>query len=140
MDNIRKITNFYENLKRENVSRLTDIYEEDTFFKDPFNELKSVSQIAKIFDEMFVELDDPRFIFIDQISQGTQLFLTWDFVFSRNGKAFKIHGSSHLKLSDKGKISYHRDYWDVGEELLLKLPIVKVIYGALRRKLSVDDK
>mgnify|MGYP001100004968 CR=1 FL=1 len=139
MTNTTKIINFYEKLKAEDVSRLDEIYEQDAFFKDPFNELRSLSNIQKIFDEMFNELENPYFVFIDKISQNHQLFLTWDFVFTKSGRTFKIHGSSHLKITESGKISYHRDYWDVGEELLLKLPIIKTLYGALRKKLSIDS-
>lgn len=140
MTNTTKIINFYEKMKPGDISRLSEIYEEDAFFKDPFNELKSLRDISRIFEEMFNELDDPYFVFIDKVSQNHQIFLTWDFVFTKSGRNFKIHGSSHLKLSDNGKITYHRDYWDVGEELLLKLPIIKTLYGALRKKLSVDKK
>ncbi|WP_372654358.1 nuclear transport factor 2 family protein [Halobacteriovorax sp.] len=139
MSNTTKIVNFYEKLKPADVSRLGEIYEEDAFFKDPFNELKSLSNIEKIFEEMFNELENPYFVFIDKISHNHQVFLTWDFVFTKNRRNFKIHGSSHLKLSESGKIMYHRDYWDVGEELLLKLPVIKSIYGALRNKLAVDS-
>ena len=85
---------------------------------------------------MFEKLERPRFVFIDKICDDDQMFLTWDFIFGVKGKEYKIHGSSHLKLNEKLLIIYHRDYWDVGEELLLKIPMVKNVYGAFRKKLS----
>ena len=138
MSSLKKIRQFYEKLKIEDVEDLADIYEEDAFFKDPFNELKGLTNIRKIFDEMFHELKNPRFVFIDEINSSDQAFLSWDFLFEKAGRKYKIHGSTHLKLSANGKINYHRDYWDVGEELLLKIPILKNLYSVLRNKLSVN--
>ena len=138
MSRVEKIRNFYENLKIEDVVNLSEIYVDNALFKDPFNELNSLADIRKVFDEMFHKLENPKFIFIDQIESSDQIFLTWNFVFSYSNKNFKIHGSTHLKVNTTGKITYHRDYWDVGEELLLKIPVVKSLYSLLRKKMSVQ--
>ena len=87
---------------------------------------------------MFITFKNPHFVFIDSIENGEGIFLTWDFIFSYKEKIFKIHGSSHLKLNDKEKIVYHRDYWDVGEELLLKIPLIKSLYRFFQNKLALS--
>lgn len=137
MEKIDCIKLFYENLKKDDLDKLDEIYDENSTFKDPFNELDKLEDIKKIFIEMFEELENPRFIFIDEIKNSKSVFYTWDFIFLKSGKEYIIHGSSHLKLNEKQKIYYHRDYWDVGEELLLKIPLVKNFYGLLKNKLAV---
>ena len=134
---INKIKDWYENLTQDSLNELNQFYTEDSFFKDPFNEIKGRKKINLIFEHMFENTDNPRFIFIDTIVEGDQAFLTWDFVFHINKNEYKIHGSSHLKLNSEGKIYYHRDYWDVGEEVLSKVPIIKSIYKMLTAKLRV---
>ena len=136
MKDINDLYEWYENLTKADLERINEFYDEACFFKDPFNEFLGRGKIKNIFVEMFAKLENPRFIFIDKLKQDNQVFITWDFVFTINKKNYQIHGSSHLKLNEEMKIVYHRDYWDVGEELLLKIPVVKNIYGALRKKFA----
>ena len=35
-----------------------------------------------------------------------------------------------------GKVNYHRDYWDTGEELYMKLPAIGTLMRGLRRVLA----
>jgi hypothetical protein len=35
-----------------------------------------------------------------------------------------MRGVSHLRSIADGKVNFHRDYWDTGEELYMKLPAI----------------
>jgi hypothetical protein len=50
-----------------------------------------------------------------------------------------IHGSSQLQLAEDGRIAWHRDYWDTGEELYAKLPLLGVLIRWLQRKLRAPQ-
>lgn len=136
MKNLDKVTSWYETLSKASLTKINSVYTKDTFFKDPFNEFYGSDKIERIFKDMFDKMENPRFVFIDKFEEGAQAFTTWDFLFSLKGTSYKIHGSSHLKFNSDGLIIYHRDYWDVGEELLLKIPVVKSLYGMLRKKIG----
>jgi hypothetical protein len=41
-----------------------------------------------------------------------------------------------MRLAPDGRIAYHRDYWDTGEELYAKLPVIGIAIRFLRRKLA----
>lgn len=135
------LKSWYENMQPSSLREMELFYGEDCYFKDPFNELNGLENVKKIFSHMFDNLEEPRFHFIEAFEQGQSAFLTWDFTFKFQGKKaaqqYKIHGSSHLKFDASGKVVYHRDYWDVGEEVLAKIPLVKTLYGMLCSKLSV---
>ena len=125
----------FEQLSPQDLPRLAEIYTPDARFKDPFNEVQGVAAITRIFEHMFVSLEDPRFVIRDRVVQGDQCFLSWDFMFRM--KRFSrveqvIRGGSHLRLAADGRITDHRDYWDAAEELYEKLPVV----GALMRWLK----
>ena len=47
-----------------------------------------------------------------------------------------IHGVSHLRFDDEGKVTHHRDYWDTGEELYAKLPLIGGAVRLLRRSIG----
>lgn len=134
---IKEIMNWYESLTQDSLNSLDRFYTEDSFFKDPFNEIKGREKIKLIFEHMFENTQSPKFSFIDMVESRGQAFLTWDFTFRIKNKEIKIHGSTHLKLNSDGKIYYHRDYWDVGEEVISKIPIVKNLYNVFITKFKV---
>lgn len=47
-----------------------------------------------------------------------------------------IRGVSHLRFGEDGKVIYHRDYWDTGEELYAKLPLIGGAVRFLRRAIG----
>jgi steroid Delta-isomerase len=132
---IERIVARFEGLTRGGVADLAELYTADARFKDPFNEVQGTAAVQRIFEHMFVNLDEPRFVIRERIVQGDQCFLTWDFLFrmkrfSRDEQC--IRGGSHLVLTAEGRIQSHRDYWDAAEELYEKLPLV----GGLMRWLK----
>jgi ketosteroid isomerase-like protein len=134
---IDRVIGFFESLAPADLPRLADLYTADAFFKDPFNEVRGVAAIQRIFGHMFEALETPRFVVRDVIVQGDQCFLSWDFVFrmkrfSRDEQC--IRGGSHLLLAEDGRIKSHRDYWDAAEELYEKLPLVGSLMRWLKRR------
>ncbi|SVD41297.1 uncharacterized protein METZ01_LOCUS394151 [marine metagenome] len=113
-------------------------YDENVFFKDPFNEVEGIDNLRNVFVHMFKTLDNPHFVIIDTIENSEGAFLTWDFIFILKGKESKIHGSSHLKFNEDKRIVCHRDYWDVGQEILSKIRYIKFLYGLFIKKLAAS--
>lgn len=137
---VRAIADLFENLQPEDLARLGQHYAPDAYFKDPFNEVRGVPAIQKIFAHMFEQLHEPRFVIADRVLQGQQAFLTWrlDFKSKRqaSGAVRSIRGATHLILDEKGRITSHRDYWDAAEELYEKLPVLGALMRWLRRRLA----
>ena len=138
MNRLTDLKEWFINLNETTLNDIVSYYEENVFFKDPFNEFNGREKLKKLFLHMFITFKNPHFVFIDSIENSEEIFLTWDFIFSYKEKLFNIHGSSHLKLNDEEKIVYHRDYWDVGEEILLKIPLIKSLYGFFQNKLALS--
>jgi ketosteroid isomerase-like protein len=135
-ERVERIRSYFEGLQQPDLERLPAIYTEHAFFKDPFNEVRGVAAIARIFEHMFETLDAPRFVIHDAVAQGPHCFLTWDFVFRRAGAELVVHGASHLRLATDGRIEVHRDYWDAAEELYEKLPLLGALMRWLRRRIA----
>jgi limonene-1,2-epoxide hydrolase len=138
-ERVARIVQAFEQLTPDSLARLGDLYTEDARFKDPFNEVQGVPAIRAVFEHMYATLDAPRFLIRDVVAQGDQCFLTWDFIFSMrrfNRDEQTVRGGSHLKLAADGRISLHRDYWDVAEELYEKLPVLGGLMRWLKRRAS----
>ena len=129
------IVHLFEHLSRADLERLHRFYSPQACFKDPFNEVQGVPAIRGVFEHMFNTLEEPRFVVLERVQQGSRIFLTWDFKFRMrrfNTAPQIIHGGSLLTLDAQGRIDQHRDYWDAAEELYEKLPVV----GGLMRWLK----
>jgi hypothetical protein len=87
---------------------------------------------------MFKALERPHFVVTEQVVQGHQCFMTWEFRFGfknfKKGEPQVILGASHLVFSDSGSVTLHRDYWDAAEELYEKLPLVGGLMRWLKRR------
>ena len=133
---LARVVDFFEHIDAAAVGRLDQICAEHAWFKDPFNEVRGIEPIRRIFGHMFIQVEQPRFAVIEAVQQGSQAFLTWDFTFRM--KRFDrrsmqtIRGASHLRFAADGRVEMHRDCWDAAEELYEKLPFV----GALMRWLK----
>lgn len=134
----QQIAHYFETLTPQSVTSLKDFYSETARFKDPFNDVVGVPAIEKIFEHMFTSLDQPHFVITGQVVDGDQAFLTWEFRFRFKRFDTQTHqvvlGTSHLVLDAQQRISLHRDYWDVAEELYEKLPWVGGLMRWLKKK------
>ena len=133
-----RVVEFFETLSPARLDRLDAIYTPQIWFKDPFNEVRGLAAVRKIFSHMYEALDQPRFVVTGCIAQGDQCFLSWNFEF--RFRSFDrdvlqtVRGGSHLKFSAEGLIDYHRDYWDAAEELYEKLPWVGGMMRWLKKR------
>lgn len=132
------LASFFETLSPQSVSQLHTVYDAQATFKDPFNEVQGLPEIERIFQHMYVALDQPHFVITGQIVDGAQAFLTWEFRF--RFKRFDtttlqtVRGASHVVFNAQGLVTLHRDYWDAAEELYEKLPVVGGVMRWLKKR------
>jgi steroid Delta-isomerase len=117
-DALKKLILFFETIEAGKIDQLAKVYTEDVFFKDPFNEVRGLSEVVRIFSHMFEQVDNPRFVVTSHVLQGDQAFL---------------RGATHLRFGSDGKANFHRDYWDAAEELYEKLPLLGSVMRGLKR-------
>ena len=128
---------FFENLTPESVAQFPGFYAEDACFKDPFNEVRGVPAIQRIFTHMYQQLSEPRFAVLERIVDEHGAVLVWDLSFRfrswERRETQRIRGVSHLKFNAAGKVVWHRDYWDAAEELYAKLPAIGSLMRGLKK-------
>ena len=143
---IADIERFFSEMTPAHLARLGEVYSADAWFKDPFNEVQGLDAVRGIFQHMYDSLNQPRFIVTTRVVQGRQCFLTWDFVFGLRGQSTEItvRGASHLWLAPgtdgRWRITRHRDYWDVAEELYEKLPLLGALMRWLKRRVNAPAR
>ncbi|WP_265946445.1 nuclear transport factor 2 family protein [Dechloromonas sp. A34] len=131
---------FYQELSPEGVERFAEFYSADAYFKDPFNEVRGIPAIQRIFSHMFGQVAEPRFVITERVADPGGAMLVWEFSYRvrlwGKGETQVMRGVSHLRFDAEGKVEYHRDYWDTAEELYMKLPVLGWVMRGLRRVLA----
>jgi steroid Delta-isomerase len=145
MTPLQRLSDFYTQITSESVPLLQELYAPDAYFKDPFNEVRGIDNIVKIFSHMFVQIAQPKFEVLSCIQgQGehaNEAFLVWLFYWKMDAQgrqAPPIRGSSHVKFDSLGRVSYHRDYWDAAEELYETIPLLGSVLRLIKKKLKAS--
>lgn len=131
------LVRFYETIRRDSLrADIGAVYAANARFKDPFNEVRGLDAISAIFEHMFEQVEQPRFVVTTHVLQGAQAFLVWEFRFTM--KRFStasqcIRGATHVEFGADGLVTNHRDYWDAAEELYEKLPVLGALMRWLKR-------
>ncbi len=133
-----KVVQFYEHMTPSSLTELPGIYAEQATFKDPFNEVRGLPAIHTVFSHMFETLTRPRFVVLNTMTQGDEAWITWNFLIQRPQGEWSIHGATHLRYAEDGRIKQHRDYWDPAQELYARLPILGPLVRWLTRRLSAS--
>ena len=139
MPTLDSLVRFYENLVPADAERFGEFYTNDAYFKDPFNEVRSVEAIQRIFRHMFKQVEAPRFRISERIvAPRGDAVLVWELWYRSRllGGEQIMRGVSHLRFAADGRVNYHRDYWDASEELYAKVPVLGSLMRLLRRGLA----
>jgi steroid delta-isomerase len=86
-----------------------DFYAANADFKDPFNEVRGVEAIARIFRHMFTQVDEPRFKIVTAASaaKGTRRHAAVGVPFPHprlGAQTLCVKGASHLRFDAAGKV------------------------------------
>ncbi|NRR32759.1 nuclear transport factor 2 family protein [Oxalobacteraceae bacterium] len=134
---LTRLIQLFETLTPQTVPLLATVYAPEARFKDPFNEIGGRAAILALFDHMYAQLREPRFVVSSRIAQGHQAFLVWElhFRFPRWPEQPRIiRGATHLRFGADGLVLLHRDYWDAAEELYEQVPLLGALMRLLKRR------
>ena len=134
---IKNFCIFYKEFTKESISGLNEVYDEDAIFEDPIDKIEGCSSIQNYFSKMMTNVTYCRFNIKDIVSNDEQAFVTWSMTFAHpklnKQKEISVVGVSQLKFNDR--ITYHRDYFDVGSMVYENVPVLKQAIGLIKKRL-----
>ena len=129
---------FFENInKNTSIKDYERFFDENSYFKDPFHEVRGVEKIYGVFQKMYENLDEPKFKVLD-IAQNKEVFyIEWEFNFYfKNDKEKQSFIGLSKVIHDEKKVMSHIDFWDAAENLYEKLPIISNIIRFVKKKIA----
>ena len=128
---------YYKEFNQDSIAGLDRIYDQNAVFEDPIGKVEGLNDLKHHFSKMMSNVSYCRFSITDVVANAGQAFITWTMRFAHpklNGhKEITVSGVSEIKFDER--ITYHRDYFDVGSMFYEQVPILKTIIQALKKRL-----
>ena len=135
----QSIKTFFDSLNREvSLIEFELIYNKKVYFKDPFHEVDDVAGVYQVFQQMYLNLDEPGFKVIEVIGEGSIAYAQWEFSFKFKGQSQlrSFMGVSRLVFDDQGKIKEHIDFWDAASTIYESLPLIGALLKWVKQKIQ----
>ena len=128
---------YYKEFNQDSIAGLDSIYDQNAVFEDPIGKVEGLNDLKRHFSKMMSNVSYCRFEITDVVANDGQAFITWTMSFAHpklNGhKEITVTGVSEIKFDER--ITYQRDYFDVGSMFYEQVPILKTIIQALKKRL-----
>jgi hypothetical protein len=129
----------FNQLNRDNLGLLEEIYTPDVRFRDPVHALDGLPALRDYYARLYDGVVTCHFDFEAEVIQGQQGMLVWIMRFQharfRRGETLELSGVSHLRFLDDGRVNDHRDYFDMGEFIYERVPVLGRIIRAIKNRL-----
>lgn len=126
---------FFDTISRDRLVEMDALFTPDARFCDPFNDVRGVAAIRRVFDHMYETIDAPRFAILHRARAGELAYLKWRFNGGLRSRSIEFVGLSEVRLRPDGRVSDHVDYWDSGAVVYERIPVLGIAVRAVRRRL-----
>ncbi len=129
---------FYENLRADYTKEeYTVFFDAQSEFQDPFQKVKGINAIHNIFLDMYERLQEPRFSVDEVISSDDVAYLRWSFSYrlSEASQEDSFVGVSRVTFTKSAKVQSHIDYWDAGQNIYEKVPLLGSIIRLIKKRI-----
>ncbi|WP_100643343.1 nuclear transport factor 2 family protein [Alteromonas facilis] len=140
MQAIRKFCDFYQQLNVRDVSGLSNVYANDIEFIDPIGKHNGIAELTDYFNALLSGTRSCEFDIdsVDAIDEQKYV-VTWQMRFEstalKTPTPISVDGISIIKTNDS-HVTYHRDYYDVGQMAYEHVPILGYWVRKIKRRLQ----
>ena len=117
---------------------LAGIYTDDVVFIDPVKQIKGLDELTQYFEDLYLSVVSCEFTLINSIPNGETHSLEWKMHLEHKklckNKVIELDGASFIKFDDE-KVSYHRDYYDLGALIYENIPLLGSVVSKVRHAL-----
>ena len=131
---------YLETLAPETLPQLSQYVTPDVHFMDPFNDVRGLDALRRVFEDMFDSVQDVVFR-VDALGlDGPVALMSWQFSGVLRGRAFTLDGTSKIRFSEDGRVSEHFDHWDSATQFYMHLPVIGSLLSFVRRRIATPDQ
>ena len=120
------------------AARLREIATEDVRFCDPFNDLRGIEHLRRLFTHTSQQLPGARFEVMDTAWSDPRAYLRWRMTARVRALGdWRVEGMSEIRFAPDGRVVEHLDHWDAAGQFYGRLPIIGPLLRWLGRPARV---
>ena len=133
------IDKFISSINSLNHNNVRDVlpatYTDDVIFMDPVKTINGLDELTRYFESLYKRVNKCHFTLNNYLPNINNHSLEWEMhlqhqKISRN-QEIKLDGASFIEFTG-AKVSYHRDYYDLGALVYEHLPILGLVIKKVR--------
>ncbi len=139
---IDRFTSFLQGIGSEEYIRenARKAYTEDAFLNDTLVTHRGNVEIETYFIQTARAMTHFEVSIDDVARSGPDHYIRWTMIFAAPAlsKGEKIHstGISQVRFAEDGRVAFHQDFWDSGENFFGRAPVAGGIIGIIRKRLQ----
>lgn len=138
MNVIERFSAFYQCINEDSLSKLSELYATDVVFVDPVKQHKGLIELTGYFSNLMVNTSECRCEIHDIVSSENNHLVIWSMLLRHPkldaGRKITVEGVTQLKTRDEF-ITFHRDYYDLGQMIYEHIPILKHVVRNVKKRL-----
>jgi len=139
---LARFTLFLQNIGSEEFIRenTRKTYSESAFLNDTLVTHRGAGEIEAYFVQTSQAMTHFEVSIDDMARSGPDHYIRWTMIFAAPAlsKGEKVHstGISQVRFTADGKVAFHQDFWDSGENFFGRVPVAGGIIGIIRKRLQ----
>ncbi len=138
--NLERSKEFFDKLDSSSLDLVDKFYDKNTVFQDPVHQLRGSEAVKAYYAGLYKNVEAIRFEYGKSIEAGDTVSLTWRMYLKASAidsKEITVDGVSMITFGGpEGKAIFHRDYFDMGEFIYERIPVLRSIVGYIKGRLS----
>ena len=140
MSQMERIKSVFTNLNANNSEILDSFYDKKVHFEDPLGLHNGIQSVKDYYKNLYKNVTFIEFIYTNTISEGNKHTLIWTMNLRtkglNNGEIISLDGNSVIIFNEENLVSYHRDYFDMGEFIYEHIPGLGWVIKKIKSKLK----
>lgn len=140
MSQMDRIKDVFNRLRADNLEILDQFYSEEVQFIDPLGLHQGRQSVKDYYGNLYKNVTEIHFEFLDAISDGDKHVLVWKMHLKakglNSGETVTLDGNSVIRFNQDNLVSYHRDYFDMGEFIYEHIPLLGSLISFIKGKLK----
>lgn len=139
--NLNRAVEFFQTLDKDHMERVDQFYDRNVGFQDPVHTLTGVTAVRSYYEGLYRNATAIRFEFSKQLEVGDTVVLVWRMFLKspalQGGREITVDGTSVIIFGgSEGKAIKHRDYFDMGEFVYERIPVLRSIIQYIKSRLA----
>jgi steroid delta-isomerase len=138
-DSMTAVAGFFNGLCAPKLDNLGDIYSPAVEFRDPLHQVRGVSALREVYEQILKARHDFSVTVTDAHGDERTGFLLWTMHYTKGGERRSIDGTSHLKFAADGRVAAQQDHWDASFAVYGEYPLLGWLMRRIKRRIVPES-